>query len=162
MVGMVDLFPFEVTRAFVRFREKPSAPMETSPKPWRCAWWAARQRAQQNLPKSLRLYSGEPVLARRPLTSPSTADPVRLVLDTNVVLDWLVFRDPASHRLGQAIGAGQACWLANEAMRHELEHVLTCGKLDTWRPDLRAVMRSWERFVTPMPDPVPAAPLRLR
>ncbi len=47
-----------------------------------------------------------------------------LVLDTNVVLDLLVFRDPAAAALDDGLAQGRLCWLATVAMRDELERVL--------------------------------------
>ena len=51
-----------------------------------------------------------------------------VVLDTNIVLDLLVFQDPATLELNQALRAaitqGQPRWLATPAMREELARVL--------------------------------------
>jgi putative PIN family toxin of toxin-antitoxin system len=46
------------------------------------------------------------------------------VLDTNVVLDLLVFDDPARAPLAAALAAGELRWLATAAMRDEFERVL--------------------------------------
>lgn len=58
---------------------------------------------------------------------------LRAVLDTNVVLDILVFNEP-SHAaqiapLRQALRARRLQWLATAAMRSELERVLSYPKL---------------------------------
>jgi putative PIN family toxin of toxin-antitoxin system len=50
--------------------------------------------------------------------------PQGVVLDTNIVLDLLVFSDPASLPLLQALQAGSLQWLATTAMRDELLRVL--------------------------------------
>ena len=47
-----------------------------------------------------------------------------IVLDTNIVLDVLVFRDPATQPLQQALHSGQRRWIATPAMREELARVL--------------------------------------
>lgn len=47
-----------------------------------------------------------------------------LVLDTNVVLDLLVFDDPATRPLQAGLEQGQLRWLATAAMREELARVL--------------------------------------
>lgn len=47
-----------------------------------------------------------------------------LVLDTNVVLDLLVFRDPAAAALDDGLACGRLRWIATAAMRDELERVL--------------------------------------
>lgn len=47
-----------------------------------------------------------------------------LVLDTNIVLDLLVFTDPATALLRQLLQAGALDWMATAPMRSELERVL--------------------------------------
>jgi putative PIN family toxin of toxin-antitoxin system len=51
-----------------------------------------------------------------------------LVLDTNIVLDMLVFRDPRTHHLHAALFANpeipDLMWLATAPMREELSRVL--------------------------------------
>jgi len=47
-----------------------------------------------------------------------------LVIDTNVVLDLLVFRDPAAAPLHDGLAQGRLRWLATAAMRGELARVL--------------------------------------
>ncbi len=61
------------------------------------------------------------------------SDPVSLtahegrtaVLDTNIVLDLFVFKDPATATLRQRIEAKEIRWIATTAMRDELERVLS-------------------------------------
>ena len=50
--------------------------------------------------------------------------PQAIVLDTNIVLDLLVFNDAAAKPLRQALDAGELDWLATVPMRDELERVL--------------------------------------
>ena len=72
---------------------------------------AARQRARQNLPKSRGLYAatdasqGCDSLASGPAGADirSPCEVLRVVLDTNAVLDWLVFGDAAACEVGAAI-----------------------------------------------------------
>jgi len=47
-----------------------------------------------------------------------------IVLDTNIVLDLLVFQDPRIPPLREALQAGTLRWIATAAMRDELERVL--------------------------------------
>lgn len=54
---------------------------------------------------------------------------MQLVLDTNVVLDLLVFGDPHTQPLAEALHAGKLRWLATAAMREELARVLAYPKL---------------------------------
>ena len=57
-------------------------------------------------------------------TGSISSTPRALVLDTNIVLDLLVFRDPATALLRQLLGGGALRWLATAAMRQELARVL--------------------------------------
>jgi putative PIN family toxin of toxin-antitoxin system len=54
---------------------------------------------------------------------------MQLVLDTNIVLDLLVFADPQVQPLSEGLGAGELRWLATPAMREELARVLRYPKL---------------------------------
>lgn len=47
-----------------------------------------------------------------------------VVLDTNVVLDWLVFRDPGVARLAEHLAAGRLRWISAAPMLDELASVL--------------------------------------
>ena len=59
------------------------------------------------------------------MTEASPADGVaRIVLDTNIVLDLLVFNDAATPPLREALQAGRLQWVATATMRDELERVL--------------------------------------
>ena len=87
-----------------------------------------------------------------------------IVLDTNVVLDWLVFGDPDGATLGAAIAAGEVRWIATTAMRDELAHVLGRGHLDPWHPDPAVVWGAWDRHCESVTTPtaLAAAAGRLR
>ena len=59
------------------------------------------------------------------MTESGLADGVaRIVLDTNIVLDLLVFNDVATPPLREALQAGRVQWVATAPMRDELERVL--------------------------------------
>jgi putative PIN family toxin of toxin-antitoxin system len=57
----------------------------------------------------------------------SETQPARpvVVLDTNIVLDLWLYRDPATPALLTALQQRQINWVATEAMREELHRVLT-------------------------------------
>lgn len=59
----------------------------------------------------------------------SGPQPRPLVLDTNVVLDLLVFDDPRVPPLRHLIAQGQLRWIADEAQRIELGRVLNYSKV---------------------------------
>ncbi len=92
-----------------------------------------------------------------------TAPSIRvLVLDTNVVLDWLVFGNPAAAPLAAALSDGGWRWYATAEMHAELEHVLTYPSIGNWQPDCEAVWAAWARWavVVTAVQPALSAPLR--
>ena len=86
-------------------------------------------------------------------------DPVSqiAVLDTNVVLDWLLFRNPRCAPLQQAFASGRLRWVATSEMRDELAHVLARGRLDRWNPDLSVLWSQWDTYCVEVPIPPPAS-----
>ena len=88
---------------------------------------------------------------------PESAPPIA-VLDTNVVLDWLVFRNPECAALQAAIVAGRLQWIATDAIRAELVHVLGRGHLDAWQPDSAALGDVWDAHCTTVAAPTPSGP----
>jgi len=90
-------------------------------------------------------------------------DPPCVVLDTNVVLDWLYFCDPRCAALADALTGGCVRWIASSAMRDEIEHVLARGRLGTRWPDgLASVRAGWQRWATMVDAPAARPPLALR
>ena len=51
------------------------------------------------------------------------------MLDTNIVLDLFVFKDPATQALKLALASHKIQWLTTQAMRDELERVLSYPKI---------------------------------
>jgi len=51
------------------------------------------------------------------------------VLDTNIVLDLLLFKDPATQPLKLAVASHKIQWLTTQAMRDELQRVLSYPKI---------------------------------
>ena len=96
---------------------------------------------------------------------PLTAATAPLVLDTNVVLDLLLFDDPAVAGVRRAFEDASVAWLATEAMRAELERVLTYPRIATrlGRLGLTAteVLANYDRLVQSRP-PAPATAIRCR
>ncbi|MDE2297629.1 MAG: PIN domain-containing protein, partial [Burkholderiales bacterium] len=85
------------------------------------------------------------------LPDPALA-PAIVVLDTNVVLDWLVFHNPECGPLHASITAGRVRWVATAAMRDELAHVLG-RRMEAWRPDLAVLWARWSRHCIEAPTP---------
>lgn len=55
-----------------------------------------------------------------------------VVIDTNIVLDLLLFRDPSTAALAQSLVQASLVWYATAAMRDELQRVLTYPALQPW------------------------------
>jgi len=63
----------------------------------------------------------------------ATQQPVpEIVIDTNTVLDWLLFEDPAGLAIGAAVITGQLAWVATSAMVDELHSVLSRPGFERW------------------------------
>ena len=82
----------------------------------------------------------------------------RIVLDTNSLLDWLVFREPAAMRIGHAVMTGRLLWRASPLMRCEFDHVLGRAALARWQPDKAAAVAIWVAHASIEAEP-PAGPL---
>jgi len=72
------------------------------------------------------------------------------VLDTQVVFDWLVFRDPSAASLGRAIENRSVRWLASAPMLREIERVLDRGVGAAWSPDRAAIRDTCGRLAHPV------------
>jgi predicted nucleic acid-binding protein len=79
-----------------------------------------------------------------------------VVLDTNAVLDWLVFRHPTCASWADQMSSGRVRWIASDAMRQEFAGVLGRPKLQAWQPTPREVWAAWDRWAE-MKDPSPPA-----
>jgi uncharacterized protein len=73
-------------------------------------------------------------LTRRAPQSAGKAGTPRVVIDTNALLDWLVFGVPAAVRLGQAVAQRQWTWCATPPMLRELRAVLERPLPNRWEP----------------------------
>jgi predicted nucleic acid-binding protein len=74
-----------------------------------------------------------------------------IVIDTNVVLDWLVFRNAGCESFVRELLAGRLQWLATAAMRDELAHVLARGFDRSWNADHDAIWAAWNAHTTQVP-----------
>jgi len=84
-----------------------------------------------------------------------------VVLDTNTVLDWLVFKDAGMARVIAALQSGAVQWLACTAMREELARTLDYRMLAKWKPDSERTLAVFDQLARLRPEP-PPAPLPLR
>jgi putative PIN family toxin of toxin-antitoxin system len=74
---------------------------------------------------------------------------IRLVLDTNVVLDLLHFDDPAVAPLRQALRNGRAACFGNAAVRAELAHVLSRPQFKIVADDQRRILAEYDALALP-------------
>ncbi|MGL4574792.1 MAG: putative toxin-antitoxin system toxin component, PIN family [Burkholderiaceae bacterium] len=68
-----------------------------------------------------------------------------VVLDTNAVLDWLLFADGGMAQIAHAIVHSQAQWIATQSMRDEFERVLAYPAIAPRNPDAAAARTVWDR-----------------
>ncbi|MBN1209699.1 MAG: putative toxin-antitoxin system toxin component, PIN family [Myxococcaceae bacterium] len=81
---------------------------------------------------------------------PST--PLSVVLDTNVVLDLLVFDDPLSRPLADALAAGALIPWADKETLLELERVLTLSTFKLEVPAQQAALARYRHHVQLAPE----------
>lgn len=92
--------------------------------------------------------------AQEPLSELSlTSETPRVVLDTNVVLDWLLFDEPAAAALARAIIMGRLRWVVTAPMREELAHVLARGLAAARGTEASALLATWDRHAALHPEP---------
>jgi len=85
------------------------------------------------------------------------------VLDTNAVLDWLVFRHPACALWTERLSSGSVRWLVSSAMHDELARVLARGAARAWDADPRSLWSAWDRLSQTLDaPPLSGAATRLR
>jgi len=89
--------------------------------------------------------------------------PLRLILDTNIWLDWLVFADAGTAELRRAVDDGRAVLYCNAECEAELARVLAYPRKHTTL-DAAAQARALETFrgiVRPVPDDMGTEPIAL-
>ena len=91
---------------------------------------------------------------------------MRIVIDTNVALDLLVFDDPGSASLLVALEAGELQWIATAAMREELARVLAyplvAARLARNGRDADVVLAAFDQRVHPVDEAPARAPCLCR
>jgi putative PIN family toxin of toxin-antitoxin system len=83
-----------------------------------------------------------------PPATPSTPPATRpaIVVDTQVVMDWLVFDDARVQALAAALTSGRLRWLVAPAMRDEIRHVLGRGVAARYAPDMALIEARFDAF----------------
>jgi len=81
-----------------------------------------------------------------------------IVIDTQVVMDWLVFRDARVQALTAAVTTGALRWLVAPAMREEIRHVLGRGVAASYAPDLAFIEAQFDAYALPVDAGKPQPP----
>jgi predicted nucleic acid-binding protein len=89
----------------------------------------------------------------------SLSSPPGVVLDTNVVFDWMVFKDPRCAPVVSAIQCGTIRWWAAQAFRDEFEAVLARGVGASHAPDRAWIDQLWAQHAEVLPCAPAVAPL---
>jgi uncharacterized protein len=80
-----------------------------------------------------------------------------VVLDTNAVLDWLLFADGGMTQIVHAITHGQVLWITTQSMRDEFERVLAYPALAPRNPDALAALAVWDKHAQRQDTPAACA-----
>jgi predicted nucleic acid-binding protein len=87
---------------------------------------------------------------------------MRIVIDTNIALDLLVFDDPGCAALLVALESGELQWMATTAMREELARVLgyrlVADRLARNGRGAEGVLAAFDRYAQPVDGVPPRAP----
>ena len=76
-----------------------------------------------------------------------------VVIDTNAVLDWLLFNDPGVESLAAAVQQGRVRWLTCGRMHEEFERTLSYPALARWLPDRDRLLAAHGRWATQQAEP---------
>ena len=95
--------------------------------------------------------------ANQPIEAPPEAppSPVEVVLDTNVVLDWLVFDDAAMRPVGRLIESRTWRWVLSPVMWNEIADVLSRPALSARVGDPAGLLRRIASLGQLVAEPTP-------
>ncbi|MCO5979345.1 PIN domain-containing protein [Ideonella oryzae] len=89
------------------------------------------------------------------MNPPASSPPPRAVIDTQSVLDWHFFGNPLCAPWLAGLKAGRWRWIATDAMRNELAHVLARGIAGRWAVPAEEVVAAFDRWAEIRPAPTP-------
>ncbi len=91
------------------------------------------------------------------------SDKPLLVIDTQALLEWLLFRDSAAAAWSAAVAEGRVRWIACPAMRREFGHMAGHARFERWQPEREHMLSEFDRHAAITPDPAASQPtLRCR
>lgn len=83
-----------------------------------------------------------------------------MVIDTNTVLDWLLFQDGAVATLVTAVTAGEVRWAVCARMRDEFLRTLDYPALAKWAPQSEHLRAVFDQHAVMQPHPTTLPGLR--
>ena len=86
---------------------------------------------------------------------------MRIVLDTNAALDWLLFADCRIQRVANDLNTGHLHLLSCPSMREELARMLAHASLAHWQVSAERALATYDRHVDMLAEPQPASSQRL-
>ncbi len=89
------------------------------------------------------------------------SDKPLVVIDTQVLLDWLVFADGRVARWVAAVTGGEVGWIACPAMRTEFVHMVAHPRFERWRPKSEQALSVFDQHAVMLAHPAASHP-RLR
>ncbi len=89
------------------------------------------------------------------------SDKPSAVIDTQVLLDWLVFADARVARWVGAVTGGEVSWISCPAMRTEFAHMVAHPRFIRWAPQSEQALSIFDRHAVMHADPAASSP-RLR
>ena len=84
-----------------------------------------------------------------------------VVLDTNVVLDCYLFRDPSARVITAAIESQRWHWIGTQAMADELKSVVDRPELQRWQARRDNTLAEWAKRCELVHPPAHSAPAAL-
>lgn len=89
-----------------------------------------------------------------PRLTPALALPHRVILDTQIVMDWLVFDEPRVMPIIALVESRHLLWTATPAMQAEMLHVLGRGVAARYEPDLTRIQAAFAGHCELVEEPV--------
>ncbi|ALV05046.1 PIN domain-containing protein [Roseateles depolymerans] len=80
--------------------------------------------------------------------------PHRVILDTQIVMDWLVFDEPRVMPIIALVESRHLLWTATPAMQAEMLHVLGRGVAARYEPDLTRIQAAFAGHCELVEEPV--------
>ena len=86
---------------------------------------------------------------------PALMQPRLIVIDSQSLFDWMVFRNPVCDRWGAALSGSDWKWIFTSDMKAEFDFVAAKGFGQRWPVDTDAVAATWTRHAHEVKTPPP-------